>query len=545
MVHELISDENPEELNAHQKIATLRNIFPEVVGNKKYVKNVGDYLTSNFEKLDGFDFRWSSLISNNPLLFEDVNYLRIKSFIDNSVTDDELEAYKRGDLRELYATFDSLLICNLRYYDRIMNYCSMVFMHYLEIDGEYYKGKTAKLTNVPFELSLTPTKIWCAVLSNISSTAWELEYAWHVKPILPIEGSDKTTFELSYNKLYKNMTFAKFSEWATYRVGGEGYRDTFARDESSNRKLSQVCAKFTKSSVAISETQLDSLFDYINKVDEVNKKLYLVLDDCLVKMFNGDKNQYSIYIFSSEFFIFTSKFSMKVSKNEKGAISKDYLANSYECFSAEEFLIPAVKMQIEWAKFKMDNHYEYDKGILKSLLTNMLDKSFREIVCIKRISHDEVNGMVSKITFSGVFNNVKIIEEYMVDNRTIKSTFKTLSKKNAAAYIVDRGYYLFGLEKDILQFDTVTKETIIDHYNNYCIPIMLHMVDVINMNITNRNEIIDVLIEGEIPQSKLNNDNIIYTKLSKVDHKAILSKGLEYQNKQNLTRRKSYWNAID
>lgn len=545
MTQDLINNENPNELSDAHKLATLRSIFPEVAGNKKYVKNVGDYLTSNFEKLDGFDFRWSSLISNNPLLFEDINYLRIKSFIDNSVTDEEIDAYKRGDLRDLYATFDSLLICNLRYYDRIINYCSMVFMHYLEIDGDYYKGKQAKLTNVPFELSLTPTKIWCAVLANINSTPWELEYAWNIKPVLPIEGSEKSVFELSYNKLYRNQSFAKFSEWATYRVGGDGYRDTFIRDESTNRKLAQVCAKFTKSSVAISETQLDSLFDYITRVDETNKKLYLVLDDCLLKMFNGDRTQYSIYIFSSEFFIFTSKFSMKVSKNEKGQINKDYLANSYECFSAEEYLIPAVKMQIEWAKFKIDNHYEYDKSILKSLLANMLEKSFREIVCIKRISHDEINGMVSKITFSGVFNNVKIIEEYMVDNRTIKSTFKTLSKKNAAAYIVDRGYYIFGLEKDILQFDTVSKSTIIDHYNNYCIPIMLHMADVINLNNQNKNDIIDVLVNGSIPASKINNENIIYTKLSKVDHKAILAKGLEYQNKQNLTKRKSYWSAID
>lgn len=164
------------ELKPNEKISTLRSIFPEVKGDKKYVKNVGDYLTSNFEKLDGFDFRWSSLISNNPLLFEDVNYLRIKPFIENTITEDEIEAYKRGDLRDLYATFDNLLICNLRYYERIINYCSMVFMHYLEIDGEIYSGKQAKLTNVPFELSLTPTKIWCAVLSSVNSTPWELEY---------------------------------------------------------------------------------------------------------------------------------------------------------------------------------------------------------------------------------------------------------------------------------------------------------------------------------------------------------------------------------
>lgn len=367
----------------------------------------------------------------------------------------------------------------------------------------------------------------------------------NVKPILPIEGSDKSVFELTYPKLYRNATFAKFTEWAAYRNNTVGYRETLLLDEVSNRKLAQVCAKFTKASVAISESQLDSMFDYINKVDEINKRLFLVLDSCLSKMFNGDKTQYSVYIFTSEFYIFTSKFSMKVSKNEKGIISKDYLANSYECFTAEEYLISSVKTQIEWAKHKLNNHYEYDKNILKSLLTNMLEKSFREITCIKRISHDEINGIVSKITFSGVFNNVRIIEEYMIDNRTIKSTFKTLSKKNAASYIVDRGYYIFGLEKDILQLDEINKNTIINHYNNYCIPIMLHMQDVITLNNQYKNDIIDVVSDGKINPNKLNNENIIYTSLAKVDYKQILAKGLEYQNKQNLSKRKTYWSAIE
>lgn len=140
------------------------------------VQNVGDYISNNLNKIKGFDFRWNSLITSNPLLFEDINYLRIKSFIDNQITNEELEAYKRGDLRDLYATLDNLLVCNLKYYDRIINYCTMVFLHYIEIDGNIHKDKQAKLDMIPYELSLTPTKIWCAVLANQNSTKWEIEY---------------------------------------------------------------------------------------------------------------------------------------------------------------------------------------------------------------------------------------------------------------------------------------------------------------------------------------------------------------------------------
>lgn len=538
---------NSNELTTNEKLITMHNIFPtfdNVVKENRYIKNVGDFIVGNFEKIEGFDFRWSSLISNNPLLFEDINYLRIKSFIDNQITDNEIEAYKRGDLRDLYATFDNLLICNLRYYDRIINYCTMVFMNYIEIDGEYFKGKSAKIDKVPMELSLTPTKIWCAVLSNTSSTAWELEYAWNIKPVLPIENSDKSVFELSWNLLYKNLTFAKFNEWNAFRCGTNGFRETLLADITPNRKLSQVCTKFTKTSIAISEQQLDSLFDYVQEVDNVSKRLYTILDDCLIKMFNGDKSQYSIYIFTNDFFIFSSKFSIKVSKSEKGVISKDYLANSYECFTAEEYLVPSIKMQIEWAKYKMDNRYNYDKKILENLLTNMLDKNYREVICIKRISHDEINGLVSKITFKGVFNNVRIQEEFMIDNRTIKTTYKTLSKLNAAKYIINRGYYIFGLEKDLLSLSDINKKSLIKHYNNYCIPIITYMYDAIKLNTIYKNDIIDVVVEGQLNPGKINNDVIKFGSLTNIDTKAIMSKGLEYQNKQIKQNKKSYWKAV-
>ena len=81
---------NSNELTTNEKLITMHNIFPtfdNVVKENRYIKNVGDFIVGNFEKIEGFDFRWSSLISNNPLLFEDINYLRIKSFIDNQITD--------------------------------------------------------------------------------------------------------------------------------------------------------------------------------------------------------------------------------------------------------------------------------------------------------------------------------------------------------------------------------------------------------------------------------------------------------------------------
>ena len=133
-------------LTENEKLKTLSTIFnfSKNNNNPKYIKNVGDFISGNFDKIEGFDFRWSSLISNNPLLFEDINYLKIKPFIDNQITEKEIQAYKSGDLRDLYATFDNLLVCNLKYYDRIINYCTMIFLHYIVIDDEIIREKRAK-----------------------------------------------------------------------------------------------------------------------------------------------------------------------------------------------------------------------------------------------------------------------------------------------------------------------------------------------------------------------------------------------------------------
>lgn len=534
-------------LSDNEKVGIIRSIFNSNVNDSKYVKNVGDYISNNFSKIDGFDFRWSSLISNKPLLFEDVDYLRVSDFVDNQVTENEIEAYKNGELRELYATFENMLICNLQNYDRIMSYCTMVFMHYVRVNDEIVKYNLDKLV---YEFSLTPTKIWCAAMSSVNSTEWELNYAWNISKkhkitSLPIDGSDKSIIETSWTRLYRNPIFARFNEYNAIRCGTVGFRHTFISDKTSNRKLAQVCQKFTKTSVAISEQQLDSLFDYTKELESSKTPLYTIIDSCLNVLFNGDSSQYCIYIFTNEFFIHSSKFSIKVSKSNNGVISKDYLANSYECFAAEEFLIGSIKTQIDWAKYKIPSQYDYDKTILKSLLFNMLDNNFREIVCIKRMND---YGTISKITFKGVFANVNIIEELMINNRTIKSSFKTLSKKNAANYIIDRGYFIFGTETDVLKLievENLNKSIINNHYNNYCVPVLSHMQDIITLHQLSKNDIIDVLVSGTLNPNKINNHNIKYTSVSKIDSREILSKGLRNQNKNLITNKKSYWRAID
>lgn len=533
-------------MNDKEKIIAMRSIYFNEKAResakseeKQYVKNPANFLAAQFGRIEGFDARWSSLITNNPLLFEDMDYLRIKNYVDNQITQKEIEAYKSGQLREMYATFDNMLMCNLKYYDRIISFCTMVFMHYVKIDGD---NTSEHMKKMPYHLSMTPTQIWCAALSNISSTKWELEYAWSVRNLEePIKGSDKSPIEINWNRLYQNSSFSKFTEFSAARVGTQGFRNTLLNDITSNRRLSQVCSKFTRTTVALSEQQLDSIYDFIREEEDLKNKLFISLEKCMNVLFGSDSSQFSIYVYSNEFHIMTAKFSMKVSKNDNGSITKDYLANSYECFMAEEFLIPSIKTQIEWARYKSPGHFAYDKMILQSLLFNMLESNYRQTIGFKRMNDF---GIVSKVTFSGIFNNVRIIEDFMLDGRTLKTVVKTLSKKNAAKFLVDKGYYLFGNEVDVSKLIEVTKPLIVNHYLNYCVPVLQHMNATIQQNVSIKNEIIDVILAGDIAPERLNNKNIKYTSLMNINEKALMSVALQKQQKRANVAKRSYWQVV-
>lgn len=545
-----------ESLSNNEKQIIMRSIFENRSRNK--IMNVGDFISDNFSKIDGFDFRWTSLISNNPLLFEDIDYLRVRDFIDNQITEEEKQAYIDGKLTDMYATFENMLLCNLKYYDRIMSFCTMVFLRYIRIDGQLIGIDNPNNRNpknqIPHELSMTPTKIWCCAMTSIKSTEWELNYAWSLNsanniPIVTKTNKEESLLEQNWQNIYRNKLFKYFVEYSAVRVGTMGFRNTFFSDITSNRKLAQVCSKFTKTSIAISEQQLDTLHKYSLEIESIKNKLYSILDYCMGILFNGDSSQYSIYVFNSDYYIFSVKFSLRVSKSITGKISKEYLANSYECFAAEEFLVPSIKTQIEWAKYKQAPHFDYDKNILKTLLQNMLEDNFREIICISKMNEF---GTVSKITFKGVFNNVSIIEHFMLDNRTIKVETKTLSKRNAANYIVDRGYYIFGTEDDIFKINAetisnqtgkITKKQLIDHYSNYCIPVLNYMFDVISVHIMSKNDIIDFVVDENINPNKFNNHNIRYTSVSKLDPKAILNDKMK--SGMSNAQKKSYWRIIE
>lgn len=546
-------------LTDKEKVLLSQSIFKTSASVTTKVKNTGDYLIDTFQKIEGFDFRWTSLISNDPLLFEDLNYFRIKRFIDNSITKEELKAYKSGKLSDLYHTFDELLVCNLKYYDRIINYCTMVFMQFVEINSINHEKDLDKIV---LELELTPTKIWCAALTSEKSTKWEVEYGWNIRNLVePIKDSERSIIGINYKRLYsESQNFAKFNEYNSVRLGVNGFRQSFMLENTPNRKLAQVCQKFTKTSIAISETQLDTVFKYSKELDGLNEKLYNALDSCLSVMFRGDKSQYSIYILMNDFFIFTSKFSLKVSKIN-GKITKDYLANSYECFLAEEYLLGSIKTQIEWSQYKLNSGFEYDKNILKSLLVNLLLGNFKNVVCASKTffidddwkDTDKRDVKICKVKFSGIFNNVRITENFMINNRVIKTQHVTLSKTNAAAYLIDRGYYIFGYDEDVsklLELDNITKKDLVEHYSKYCIPVIHFMNDIVSMYQLNKIDILEYLVNDSLNPEKINNSNIIYTSIT---NKAEFDVQNVFNNKQQLkkitdsleTHKKSYWKVIE
>ena len=543
------------ELSQIEKVNIISNTFQEK-DIKNTIKYPANFLAKQFKAIDGFDARWNSLITNNPLLFEDIDYLRVKQFIDSKITETEIKAYKDGKLTEMYATLENMLVCNIKYYDRIMSFATMIFMHYVKINDFNY---TDKLKKIPIELEMTPTRLWCCALSGIKSTEWEINYAWAPREIIkdlenknivihkkitvkPIEGSQKSIFEVSFNKLYKNPTFAKFVEYSATRCGTSGFQNTFLKDITSNDKLAYVCNKFTNTSAAMGENQLQTIIDYVDEVEIVNKRLYNSLKRCLMEAFNNDETMFNIWVFNNEFFIQTVKFAMKVTK-DKGIISKDYLSNSYECFIAEEFLFKSVKEQMEWAKYIIPAKYKYDMNILVNLLHEMLKTNYKGVCCLKRME----DGVVSLINFTGIFGNVKMHECLIYEGKTLKTNEVVFSKKNMANLVIERGYFLMGTYEDIytnFPTDAITKKHIINHYQKYCVPVLQHLSNVIFMHNNSKNEIIDILCKGTINPSLLNNKNILYTNLHDINNTELMSVSLKKQQERNSLTKKTLAQTI-
>ena len=501
-----------EQLSPEEQQQIIDDLFPK---NKEYIESVGTYLADNFRKIDGFDYRWSSLITSKPLLFEDIDYVRIRDFVKTEITKEEIEAYKNGQLRELYGTFENLLICNLPYYNRIISFCTMVFLHYVRITNNGVDSTvTDDLSKLPYFIEMTPTQIWCCACCGPASTKWELEYAWKTNRKTPIKIVSDNLIKDNFRYLYKNNVFARFVEYCALRVGTNGFMQTLITDKTPNNKLAQVCSKFTKTSTAIDESQLQTLGNYILESKHIDELLYNSLDKCLNQIYKGHKDQYSIFIYANEFLVCTKNFKLKFKKRlnrltNEIDITKEYISNAYMCLISEANMVETIKDQINWTRSNLDISFDYDKNILKSILKRMLNEDYKNIKCLKRQLDSTT---YSEITFKKCWNNFKAIEVcYSNDMLVYEYPVVTYGINNMVDYIIDKGYYIFGTihDVDVLFIKDITINTLVNHYSNYCIPVLQHMSDVIQLHVKSKNEIIDVVCDNKEP--RINNDVIRYT----------------------------------
>ena len=219
--------------------------------------------------------------------------------------------------------------------------------------------------------------------------------------------------------------------------------------------------------------------------------------------------------------------------------------NNSICFIAESYLSETIKYQIEWARYTLPIDFEYDKQILQGLLLTMLNENFHEIKCIRKMQDYKV---YSEVIFSGAFNNVYAHEKFIFNDEVIHENTKCLGKENMSKYLINRGYYIFGTihDVDVLFVKDITKDVLINHYANYCIPIMQHMNDIIMLHLKSKNDIIDVLVNGYINPDKLNT-NVRYTILKgkSLNSREIMDSVKKLSN--NIVENKnklSYWKAI-
>ena len=457
--------------------------------------NAASFIEKNLMKVKGYDYNWISMISSTPLIFEDTNYLRVLHYIDNTITTQELKEYRNGNLRKVYANFEYMLMDNLEYYDRIMAFCTMYFHKYISIDGD---NTQKHIPNHIISMNITPTKIWCATMLSTSSTKFEIEYGWDMKCVDLNNGN--SWLQNNFHILKRNPMFDVFISYRAYINNTSGYRETFIADKTPDKRLYQICKKFTEQSQVFSSDDIELLDEYTQHVDEYVKNLYDSLSDCMSVLYNNDKSAYAIYVFEDEFMIHTTHFGMRVFK-KNGQISKDYMSNSYECFVAEPYLKPSIRKQIQWCKYVMPFKYQRVIEILTKVLEKLLETDFHNVVAVKRMNPK--TNTVSYVRFTGIFDRVYIYEKFMHDNKVVKEYKRCLSKTNAAKYIVERGYYIFGLKEDIdallNDFENSVQPRINilrNHYNKYCVKIDEFMKGVVDRYNRQNSKIINTYING-------------------------------------------------
>lgn len=463
--------------------------------------NIGTYIEKNLMKIKGYNYNWISMISSSPILFEDVNYLKVQHYVNNTITEQEKEAYADGRLRKLYMNFETMIMDNLEYYDRIISYCTMMFLDYICVD-EVPSKKNIPAHTLSFDI--TPTKIWCAALCNTSSTQFELEYGWDIKCVLL--NNNESLIRNNFHILKRNRLFSVFISYRALINNTSGYRETYLSDITPDNILYQVCKKYTQHSSVIGFDQMFELEDYIDHEEENVRKLHDSISQCMDVLYENNKDIYAVFVFNDEFYVHTHNFGMRVFKKD-GSISKDYISNSYECFVAEPFMKPSIKKQIEWCKYTLPHRFIHVRDILRTLLLRLLDEDFKNVVCIKRM-HEETE-TTSYVTFTGIFENVYIKEKFFHKKEVVKEYTKCMSKENAAKYLTDKGYYIFGFREDVdrllhdFETNPYQKATFLkNHYNKYCINIKDFMKDVVSSYRAYNREIINYVLNG-VPSDKI------------------------------------------
>lgn len=537
-----LQDEDQVRAELEQKyMETIRKIAEDNKKHQKPIHKVQSYLKKSLRRARVFDFEFSSLVGNSPNIFDDYHYVSVKSLVKNTITKEEIEAYKRGDVDMLYDSLESLLMCNFTYYNRILNYLMLVYHHYVLIGKVRYKDIIPDIDEVVYELEMTPTQVYLATLHDDKTTEWGFKHAYtflkNVKFLQPEEG--KSFLQTNFAVLNKYANFRVFHYTNAERLGINGFRNCFKAEHVPNDRQADVLYKYIHNSSVLTRKDLQHLNQYISDLSDSHDLLYKAIDDCLFKVW-GNTEKYQIYVFSNEVFIFTPRYRMKIRKEKDGRITKDYISNNIECLRGEMTLTESIPAQINWAKFRLDNDGVRDKKKTINLLFKMLEDKHTDLICRKQAYNMEGKNY-TEITFKGIFNNVKMIERFYDEKNTVVFVQeKTLSKRNAAQWIADRGYFAFGREEEFHKArfgDTApNNDKIVDLYMNYTRNITDEVIPIVRKFRQNAENILK-FVTGQtknLPVEEFSNHLIKYTdmKLKNLDgnwRELLLEEGLDDQ----------------
>lgn len=389
-------------------------------------------------------------------LFNDAWYKRASQYVENTILEEEHLLYRQGKIRDLYESFDHLLLDNLDYYNRILRTVMFMYENKIINNGELLESNTSR--NKRWLIKLTPTKLYYLATVNKDSLHHEITLAF--PKVLETHKNIRTlTFAKVFDELQNYSVFKLNLSISTKYANTNSFQLAFENDITDSTYLSRVIANLTDDALCISSKDLNESLQVIPKILEHERVLLsnfgdLYADDIKADirnfgiLFSGQASQYQITYEPTEFMGNKSyRFCMLP-------------VGGPNWFNIHEKLLPKSRMIHEWSNKMYSTLNNNSFALLESIFSYVAQMSHRNFIAIR---YNIDKSLRSIVYLKKKWSIYYLHEEcYFRGERFMERTLAKGKLSKIAKALFDNDYFTFGKKDDIEFLEFVSRN--ISHY---------------------------------------------------------------------------------